>query len=78
MKKTIAKLLAHEEYGVDDDGFLYKLQAGGVYRPLSPKTSRYGANRVYFEVKDKHLGVIHFYQESLKRDQHNAIGVIKK
>lgn len=75
-KMTIAPIVSVEGFGTDVNGFLYKLQAGGVYKPVRPITARWGATpKVYFRVVTKGR-TIEFFQETLKIMQGNAIGRI--
>lgn len=73
---TLAILAAMPEYATDENGFLYKMQAGGVAKPLRPRIARFGsAQHVCFLVK-KGKKTIQFNQDVLKEMQHKAIGRI--
>ncbi len=71
-KAPLIRLLLSPLYATDKEGFLYKLNAGGVAKPLRPYVGIGREKRVYFKVKldGKY---VEFSQDDLKRNQHKAI-----
>lgn len=77
---TLVKLLLSPLYATDENGFLYKMNAGGVAKPLRPAVPRFSNpdnKRVYFKVKLDGQYVT-FCQDDLKRNQQKAIARVCK
>lgn len=69
---TLTKLLLSAEYATDENGFLYKINAGGVAKPLRPEVGIGREKRVYFKIKLDGKKV-EISQDDLKRNQQAAI-----
>ncbi len=77
---TLVKLLLSDKLAVDENGFLYRMMAGDVAKPLRPQIPRFSNphnKRMYFKVKldGKYFT---FCQDDLKRNQEKAIARVCK